>query len=153
MTASPRALALAALLVALPLAAGCANSTNSRAAQQAMDGTDLKWTLKSYHVIESVHNGPVGYLKVFDVQQAGGPIYTWKYVYDRDFNELGWVNQLGQAFRREKYPPGAMPDPKEPYRTHTMPADSIERNAMRMLGIDPAIDDVTFPVAKDGDIR
>ena len=26
-----------------------------------------------------------------------------------------------------------------------MPSDSTERNTMRMLGIDPATDDVTFP--------
>lgn len=153
MKSSVRALVLTALCLAAPLAAGCASGTESDVAKAARDGLDITRTLKSYHVVQSAHSGPVGFLKVFDVQQGGGAIYTWKYVYDKDYRELGWVNQMGQAFQWEKYPPGAMPNPREPYRVRSLPVDSIERNTMRMLGIDPALDEVTFPVALAADIR
>jgi hypothetical protein len=154
MKAFPRTLALALVLLAAPLAAGCASAASpERANKAAADGMFFHRTLKSYHVVQSAHRGPVGFLKVYEVQEAGGAVSAWKAIEDPEHKELGIVNSFGKAWQWEEYPPGAMPNPREPYRLREMPVDSIERNAMRMLGIDPATDEVTFPVAQAGDIR
>lgn len=153
MTASARFFHLIlATTLAAPLA-GCVSEPGSTEMAAIEKGALMQRTLKSYHVIQSAHTGPVGYLKVFDVTEGTGPSFTWKYIYDKDFQELGWVDQFGRAHRWLHYPAGAMPNPRESFRVQELPADSIERNAMRMLGIDPALDEVTFPVAGPGDIK
>lgn len=146
---APSLLVLCALAAA---AGGCRSAMPESEVQAVRDGALMKRDLRSYHLVYSEHRGAVGYLKVFDVTEAGGATFTWKYVYDKDFNELGWIDQFGNARRFHVYPDGAVPDPRTPIRVIAMPTDSIQRNTMRMLGIDPSTDDVSFPLAKDGDI-
>lgn len=142
-------LALAALGLA---AAGCRQAMPAEGVRAVREGALMHRDLRSYHVVYSEHRGPVGYMKVYDVREAGGPSYRWSYVYDRNLNELGWVDQFGHAYAYHRYPEGAMPVPTEPIRPVALPADSIQRNAMRMLGIDPATDNVSFPPATNEDI-
>lgn len=154
MKPTAQVLLVAAAALLLPaVATGCGAMPSATQVKAVDDGALVRRTAKAWHVIQSAHSGPVGFLKVMDVSEAGGPVFEWRYIYGADWTELGWVNQKGQAFQWEKYPPGAMPNPREPYRVKHLPMDSIQRNAMRMLGIDPALDDVTFPVASDADIR
>lgn len=143
------ALVLAAVVCG---AAACRSAMSENAARDVANGSLMHRELKSYHLVYSEHRGPVGYLKVFEVGEAGGPRYTWKFVYDADFRELGWIDQLGTAYQYKEYPPGAMPDPRDPLTVLHLPADSIQRNTMRMLGIDPSLDNVSFPLAKEGDV-
>ena len=141
------------VLTAAALGAGaCRSSPSDGAARDVARGSLMHRELKSYHLVYSEHRGPVGYLKVYDVAEAGGATYTWKFVYDAEYNELGWIDQMGTAYQYKHYPPGAMPNPLEPLTVLHLPADSIERNTMRMLGIDPALDNVSFPLAKEGDV-
>lgn len=146
--------ALVALALAAALAApGCRSAMSAEEEAAVANGSRMRWELKSYHLIYSEHRGPVGYMKVYDVTEAGGPAYTWKYVLDKDLKKIGWVDQFGNAYLIHQYPRGSMPDPREGERVIRLPSDSIQRNTMRMLGIDPALDNVSFPVAKEGDIR
>jgi hypothetical protein len=147
-----KALVPTLLLAAALGATACASAPSEGSVQATRMGALMKRRLHSYHLVYSEHRGPIGYMKEFDVAEAGGPVFRWKFIYDRDFNELGWVDQRGHAFRAERYPPGAQPNPAEPFRFERMPMDSVERNTMRMLGIDPALDDVSFPLAKEGEI-
>ena len=151
----PRVHALShlAVLAVFALGAGACRSAmpdSERSGREA--GTDMHYELKSYHLVYSEHRGPVGYMKVTDVTKAGGPTYTWKYILDKDFTTIGWIDQMGHAFQYVPYPPGSMPNPREPLRVITLPEDSMSQNVMRMLGMNPAADNVSFPVAKEGDI-
>jgi hypothetical protein len=142
-------LALAACALGL---AGCRFANPEPRVRAVREGALMDRELRSYHVVYSEHRGPVGYLKVYDVREAGGPSYRWSYVYDKAFTELGWIDQFGHAYAYHRYPEGAMPVPTEPLRVVELPTDSVQRNAMRMLGIDPATDNVSFPPASDADI-
>jgi hypothetical protein len=142
------------LVVAAALVVGGCRSSPSEPYVRAVDqGALMKRALRSYHVAYSDRSGAVGYMKVYDVSEAGGPTYQWSFVYDRDFEEKGWVDQNGTAYRYDRYPPGAQPNPREPFRFSKMPADSLANNAARMLGLDPAAEHLTFPVAKEGDVK
>ncbi len=105
-----------------------------------------------YRQVYSSFKGKIGFMKIYDVQEAGGAIYRWKYVYDLNHKEMGFVDQYGTAYRFHYYPENEARIHRTPHRPERMPTDSIERNVMRMLDIDPAKDEVTFPVATRGDI-
>lgn len=142
------------LVVAAALVAGGCRSSKPDSEVNAVEhGALMKRKLVSYHVAHSDRSGAVGYMKVFDVTEAGGPTYRWSFILDKDFVEKGWVDQYGTAFRYAPYPPGAQPNPRETFRFSQMEPDSLARNAARMLGLDPASDNLTFPVAREGDVR
>ena len=143
---------LAVLAAVVVVAPACHTSTTTRTNWSDYDEADLmRRTLRSYHAVNSAYQGQVGFLKVYDVTEAGGPVYQWKYVYDMSFNELGFIDQWGKAYRYHRLPEAAAAATKKPMRVEDLPSDSTEANVMRMLGIDPSIDEVTFPlVASDG---
>ena len=142
-----------ALVLAASALAGCAAGPSADRVRAVEQGALMKRRLGSYHVAYSDRSGPVGFMKVYDVQEAGGPVFRWSFVYDRDFNERGFVDQKGTAVRYDAYPPGIQPSGDAPIRFVTLPADSMPRNAARMLGLDPTADNLTFPVANEGDVR
>jgi len=143
---------LAVLAAALAAVPACTTSSTTRTRWTDVEQGDLmRRTLRSYHAVNSAYQGQVGYLKVYDVTEAGGPVYQWKYVYDRDYNELGFIDQWGKAYRYHRFPDADASAQRKPMRVEHLPADSTEANVMRMLGLDPSIDEVTFPVmASDG---
>lgn len=145
---------LAGLLVAVLAlgAASCRTSPSEERFRQWQRGALVQRELRGYHVVRSANRGNVGYLKVYDVTEAGGPAYPWKYVYDANWKELGFVDQFGGAYRYHYYSPAEQAQQNEVLRASRMPSDSLDRNVMRMLGIDPATDDVTFPEATRADI-
>jgi len=148
-----RSLTLLSLLAVAVLAAPACQSTTTTRTKWADDENAalMHRTLRSYHAVNSAFQGKVGYLKVFDVAEAGGPVYQWKYVYDLSYEEVGFIDQWGKAYRYHPLPDADQMAQKRPLRVDHLPADSTERNVMRMLGIDPALDQVTFPmVASDG---
>ncbi len=140
---------LAAMLVAL---AGCRTTLTPSKLKQIEQGSLVVKDLRSYHVVYSEYQGKVGYLKVYDVQEANGPTYQWKYVLDLEFNELGFVDQYGTAYRYHRYSHNEQAIHDKQMRLDHMPTDSLERNVMRMLEIDPALDNVSFPTASRGDL-
>ena len=138
---------LAVLAAAVLVAPACTStSTTTTRWGNVEDGALMKRSLRSYHAVNSAYQGKVGYMKVFDVTEAGGPVYQWKYVYDLDYNELGFIDQFGNAYQYHQLPEVSQRAQQETMKVTEMPADSTERNTMRMLGIDPATDDVTFPL-------
>ena len=138
---------LAVLAAAVLVAPACTSTTTTTTRWgNVEDGALMKRSLRSYHAVNSAYQGKVGYMKVFDVTEAGGPVYQWKYVYDLDYNELGFIDQFGNAYRYHELPQVSKEAQKETMKVTELPADSTERNTMRMLGIDPATDDVTFPM-------
>jgi hypothetical protein len=138
---------LAVLAAAVLIAPACTStSTSTTRWGNVEDGALMNRTLRSYHAINSAFQGKVGYVKVFDVTEAGGPVYQWKYVYDLDYRELGFIDQFGKAYRYHELSEIGQEAMQETMTVTEMPADSAERNTMRMLGIDPATDDVTFPM-------
>jgi hypothetical protein len=104
-------------------------------------------------VIDSAHTGLVGYLKTFDVTEGGGPTYPWRYVYDRDWTELGFIDQFGSAYRYHRYSTAEQVQQNQTLRADRLPSDSIEANVMRILGIDTATDSVTLRPATRADIQ
>ena len=144
-------LAFALLAAALAPVACRTSMTQSRRDQVRM-GALIKRTVNQYHVIYSENDRGVGFIKVFDIQEGGGPTYQWKYVYDNDWTELGFVDQFGTAYRYEYYGQLQQEIHDKTFRTDRMGPDSIENNVMRMLGINPAFDNVSFPVATSQDI-
>ena len=146
-------LVLAVCVAALAAtAAGCKQMPSDAEVEANRDGAQMHRDVRSYHVVYSDHRGKVGYVKVFDVTEGGGPAYRWKYVYDLDWNELGFIDQFGTAYQNKPYSPFETDFQTKPIRVVRLPSDSAERNAMRMLGIDPALDDVTFPAASAADL-
>lgn len=143
------ALALAALALA---AVSCRTSPTDARREEWEKGALVQRKVKAYHVIVSAHKGKVGYVKVYDVTEGGGVPYEWKYVYDADWKELGFVDQFGGATKYHYYSPSEQAQQNLDLRATRLPSDSLQRNVMRMLGIDPATDDVTFPEAKREDI-
>ncbi len=146
------------LLILIPLAGcallgGCAVMEGGPGGTaRAARGDGFRRTLKSYHVIQGQRLGKVGFMKVYDVQEAGGPVYTWKYVYDLSINELGWFDQTGRAFHAKPYTDFQRDTQPESVRVIDLPDDTVSRNVLRMLGITAASDEVSFPVASDADI-
>lgn len=145
-----RVLVLALAAAVAPALAGCGTTPGERSSG---DGALMDRQVRSFHVVYSEHTGKVGFMKVFDVVEGGGPPYQWKYVYDLQWNELGFIDQFGTAYQNKPYSPFEQSAQPRPIRVVRLPSDSAQRNAMRMLGIDPAYDDVTFPLATDADIR
>ena len=143
---------LAVLAAAIAAAPACHTSSTTHTNWSDMEEGDLmRRSLRSYHAVNSAYQGHVGYLKVYDVTEAGGPVYQWKYVYDMAYNELGFIDQWGKAYRYHRLPEASASAQKKPMRVEHLPSDSTEANGMRMLGIDPSVDQVTFPlVASDG---
>ena len=146
------------LLILIPLAggallSGCAVMAGGPdGAARTARGDRFQRTLRSYHVIQGQRLGKVGFMKVYDVQDAGGPVYTWKYVYDLSINEVGWFDQTGRAFHAKPYPDFQRDAQNEPVRVIDLPVDTVSRNVMRMLGNAASADEVSFPVASDADI-
>ncbi len=148
-----RSLTILAVLAAAALVApACQSSSTTRTNwSDVKEGDLMRRSLRSYHVVNSAYQGQVGFLKVYDVTEAGGPVYQWKYVYDLDYNELGFIDQWGKAYRYHRLPQADAAAQKKPMRIEHLPSDSTEANVMRMLGLDPSVDEVTFPVvASDG---
>jgi len=140
-------------LVSLAFVAGaCRSSPSDARFEEWRHGAYIKQTPKAWHVIVSAHRGRIGYLKVFDVTEGGGAPYEWKYVYDADWRELGFVDQFGGATMYHYYSPAEQAQQNDVLRATKLPADSIQRNVLTMFGIDPSTDDVTFPVATRADI-
>jgi len=148
-----RSLTILAVLAAAVMAApACQTSSTTRTNWSDIEEGDLmRRSLRSYHAVKSAYEGQVGYLKVYDVTEAGGPVYQWKYVLDSDYNELGFIDQWGKAYRYHRLPDADASAQKKPMRVEHLPSDSTESNVMRMLGLDPAVDEVTFPlIVSDG---
>jgi len=148
-----RRLAVLALccLVALPLAA-CRSALSERRVEEIERGDLMSRRLLSYHVAHSAQAGNVGYVKVFAVREAGGHEYPWKYVYDQEWNELGFVDQFGNAFVYQARTEFERDIHGSGLRVRRLPSDSSERNVARILGLDPALHDMTFPEASRADI-
>jgi len=137
---------LAVLAAAVLVAPACTSTTTTQTRWGSVEnGALMERSLRSYHAVNSAYQGKVGYMKVFDVTEAGGPVYRWRYIYDLEYTELGFIDQFGKAYQYHVLPTISQAAQKKPLKVTEMPADSAERNAMRMLGIDPATDDVTFP--------
>ena len=147
--ASSALLALAALALVLP---GCRTTITKERLKQIEDGATMRRELKSYHAINAAHAGHVGYVKVYEVSEPQGPAFRWKYVYDMDFEEVGFVDQRGMAYKRNPYSRLERQIHKKDSRLEVLPSDSLENNVMRMLGMDPALDSVTFRTATAADI-
>jgi len=139
-------------LAFVSLTACRSRQTHERMTQVNSGALIVKGDLLSSHTIRSEYDGKVGYLKVYPVREAGGPVFPWKYVYDLDWNELGWVDQFGTAYTYHRYAKFQQQIHKTTLRIDRMPADSTENNVMRMLKLDVTRDNVTFPVATVNDI-
>ncbi len=146
-----RSLVLALLLGAL-VAPACRTTITQDQHRQVDRGSRMSRQLRAYHAVNAAHAGHVGFLKVFDVTEQGGPTFTWKYVYDTDFEEVGFVDQNGTAYRHHVLRGIQQEAMGRESRLERLPTDSLQRNVMRLLGIDPALDDVKFPVVSQSDI-
>ncbi len=133
-------------------AAACRTSPSDERRREWENGALIHREVREYHVIVSAHNGPIGYLKVCDITEGGGPTYPWKYVYDSNWNELGFVDQFGGATKYHYYAPSEQAQQNLPLRATKLPSDSLEANVMRMMDIDPSTDELTFPTATRQDI-
>jgi hypothetical protein len=142
---------LALCLLALAPAA-CRTSPSMSRREAIEKGALIRREVKGYHVISAAHRGKVGYVKVYDVTEAGGPPYEWKYVYDNDWHELGFVDQFGGATKYHYYSPSEQAQQNQTLRATRLPSDSLERNVLRILDIDPSTDELTFPAARQSDI-
>ena len=116
------------------------------------EGANIQRTLKEHHVIVAAHRGRVGYIRVEDVRESGGPTYEWKWVYDANWTELGFLDQFGNAYKYHFYSPAEQAQQNRDLRLTRLPSDSPEANVLRILGIDPSTDDATFPRATRADI-
>lgn len=142
-------LAVAVLALAAP---ACRTSLSDARREEIARGALIKRTPKEWYVIVAGHRGRVGYMKLEDVTEGGGPTYPLRYVYDNDWHELGLVNQFGTAWKWHYYSPSEQAQQNETLRAVPLPSDSLQANVMRILGIDPSTDDLTFPVANRADI-
>ena len=133
-------------------AAGCRASPTPERFAEWHRGALIRKEVRSYEVIDSAHRGRVGFLKTYDVTEGGGPSYPWRYVYDNDWNELGFIDQFGSAYAYHVYTPSEQAQQNETLRAMRLPSDSIEDNVLRMLGIDTATDSATFHPATRDDI-
>ncbi len=147
-----RPMSVAASIVLALAAAACRSGPSAERRDEWDRGALIHQTLVGYHTIESAHKGKVGYVKVYDVTEGGGNPYQWKYVYDADWKELGFITQFGSAMRYHEYSPAEQAQQKLEMRGDWMPADSLENNVMRMLDIDITTDRLTFPVSTHEDI-
>lgn len=147
-----RSLTCLALCILALSATACRTSLSDKRRAAIEGGALIKRDVKSYHVIQAAHRGRVGFVKVFDVTEAGGPPYPWKYVYDNDWRELGFVDQFGSAYKYHYYSPSEQVQQNETLRVTRLPSDSLERNVLRILDIDPSTDELTFPAATRSDI-
>jgi len=140
-------------LIGLALAAASCRTSPSDARRREIDnGALVHREVKEYRVILSAHNGPIGYLKTFSMTEGGGPPYDWNYVYDKDWKELGFVDQFGSATKYHYYPPSEQAQQNVDLRATKLPSDSLQANVLRMMDIDPSTDELTFPVARTEDI-
>ena len=145
---------VALMLLAAALApAACQSKASYERMNQIHTGSLMKEELRSYHTIQSEYDGMVGYMKVYDVSEAGGPAYPWRKIYDLEWNELGFIDQFGTAYRYHEYAKFQQEIHDTTVRVDRMPADSTENNVMRMLGLDVSRDNVTFPIATSADIQ
>jgi hypothetical protein len=139
--------------IVLALAAASCRSGPSDARRQEWDsGAGIHGKLTGYQTILSAHQGKVGFLKTYEVTEFGGPSYPWRYVQNVDHKELGFINQFGTAYIRHEYSPAEQAQQNRDARYDVLPADSIENNVMRMLGIDLTMDRLTFPDATHEDV-
>lgn len=145
--------ALTCLALALVGTTACRTRATHERLTQVGQGALIVKDIRSYHTIQSEFDGKVGYLKVYDVREAGGPAFPWKYVYDLDFNELGFIDQYGTAYAYHHYPEFQETVHNTDVRVDRMAADSTENNVMRMLGLDVTRDHVSFPTATAADIE
>lgn len=146
-----RTLAIA-VLFAPALVAGCGSIPTKAERAAVAEGSRFERELAAYHVVNSANTGRVGFVKLYDVAEHGGARYQWRYVCDLNHNEVGFIDQFGAAHQLKPYSPFESGFQKYSVRDITLPSDTVERNVMRMLGIDPAFDDVTFAVATTADI-
>jgi hypothetical protein len=144
-------LKLAPIVLAL-VAASCRSGPTEARRAEWDKGAGIKGKLAGYHTIMAAHKGKVGFIKVYDVTEFGGNPYQWKYVYDVDWKELGFVDQFGGAVRYHYYSPSEAAHQNRVLRADRLPADSLENNVMRMLDIDVTTDRLTFPASTTSDI-
>lgn len=147
----PTTFALAACALSLA-AASCGTAPTAKRVHEVEVGALMKRSLASVHSVYSANRGIVGFVREYDVSEAGGPAYRWSYVYDKTQNELGWIDQFGTAWLASPRSPFEADAHERSVRVKRLPSDQKERNIMRMLGMDPALDTVTLPVASDADI-
>ena len=147
-----RPISTLALIGLAIFATSCRTSPSDARRQEWENGALIKRQVKEYHVILSAHNGPIGYLKTFDVTEGGGPSYEWNYVYDKNWKELGFVDQFGTATKYHYYAPSEQAQQNLDLRATKLPSDSLSANVLRMMDIDPSTDELTFPIARTEDI-
>jgi hypothetical protein len=145
-------LVVAVFSLILAAAPGCRSRSTHARMTAIHTGKLMQKELRSYHTVRSEYDGKVGYMKVYDVREGGGPSYPWRYLYDLEWNELGFIDQFGSAYRYHRYAEFQQEAHDTTMRVDRMPADSTENNVMRMLGLDLSRDNVTFPLATSADI-
>lgn len=143
---------LAVALTALLLVPAACRSADSTVADAPTHGDEVSRTLVDYDLVYNDTIGKVGYLKTYRVQHAGESPKHFRYVFDLDFEELGFFDRFGNAWVYDRYSPFETEIHGTPMRTRKMQDDLVGRNAMRMLGLDPNVGSVTFPQAQEGDI-
>jgi hypothetical protein len=134
------------------LSASCRSGPSDERRSEWDKGAGIRRRVTGYYTIVSAHKGKVGFVKTEDVSDFGDVPYEWKYVYDADWRELGFIDQFGKAYRYHMYSPSEQAFQNKALRLSVLPSDSIERNVLRMLDIDPATDNVTLPVTATSDI-
>lgn len=147
-----RSLTYVALCVLALAAPACRTSVSEQRRIAVSQGAFIKRTPKEWYVVHAAHRGPIGFMRLDDVTEGGGPTYPIRYVFDKDWRELGMVNQFGGALKWHYYTPSEQAQQNETLRADPLPSDSLSANVLRMFDIDPSTDELTFPVADRADI-
>jgi hypothetical protein len=138
------------LAVALAVAAGLGLS-GCKAPQETVETSGkVGMTIRNYQVIWA-RGGKLGYLRTYDVADAGRPgekPVPIHYVLDLDLKtDRGWVsdNGLGERF---EYPADRVKEAyRAPFERVALPADTIENQIKRILGVDPGTEIALRPAA------
>lgn len=147
-----RPLTCLALCVFALAAPACRTSVTEQRRIAIDKGALIQRTPKEWYVVQAAHRGAIGYMRLDEVTEGGGPSYPIRYVFDKDWRELGLVNQFGGAWKWHYYSPSEQQQQNEALRAMPLPSDSLQANVLRMFDIDPSTDDLTFPVASRADI-
>ena len=143
-----RAILAVALAVAAGLgSAGCATSDRE---PTATTSGKVGMTIRNYQVIWA-RGGKLGYLRTYDVADAARPgerPVPIHYVLDLDLRtDRGWVsdNGLGERF---DYPADRVKEAyRAPFERIPLPADSVENQIKRILGVDPGVEIALRPAS------
>ena len=143
---------LSLALVALFLIPAACGTARDSVADAPTSGAAMQRTLVEYNLVYNDTVGKVGYMKAYLVSHAGEPAKVFRYIYDLDFNEVGFFDGRGNAWAYDRYPPHEAEIHGVPLRNREMQGDTVGRNALRMLGMNPNIGGVSFPAAAEADI-